>query len=296
MVRSMTGYGRGEAAIDGLRLTAEVRTVNHRFCEIATRLPRTLSAFEGEVRRVLTDRFTRGKISLTISWGGEGEEAREPTATLRLDERAAGRYVELLHALKERYRLPGELDIASFSSLPNLFLWEEPEADREHHLALLLDVVTRACEDAIRMKEREGEMLRADMEARVRGIRERVAGIRERAPGRVREALERMRERMRLLLEEGALPEERLAQEAALLSDRLDCTEECVRLEAHCDHFGRLLEEEATPGRKLNFLLQEMNREINTIGSKSSDVPIVEQVVDVKEELERIREQVQNIE
>ncbi len=296
MVRSMTGYGRGEVAVDGLRLTAEVRTVNHRFCEIGTRLPRTLSAFEAEARKVLSDRLTRGKISLSVSWGGEGEEAREPSTTIRLDERNAERYLEILRSLQHKYGVPGQVNIGFFASLPNLFIWEEPEVDRERYLALLVDVVTRATEDAIRMKEREGEMLRADMEARVQGVRERVAGIRERAPGRVREALERLRERMRLLLDEGALPEERLAQEAALLSDRLDCTEECVRLEAHCDHFRKLLEEEATPGRKLNFLLQEMNREINTIGSKSSDVPIVEQVVDVKEELERIREQVQNIE
>jgi uncharacterized protein (TIGR00255 family) len=292
----MTGYGRGEVAVNGLRLTAEVRTVNHRFCEIGMRLPRTLSAFEAEARKVLADRLTRGKINLTVSWGGEGEDAREPGAVIRLDERNAERYLEILHSLQEKYRVPGQVNIGFFASLPNLFIWEEPDADRERHLALLVDVVTRATEDAIRMKEHEGEMLRADMEARVAGIRERVAGIRERAPARVREALERMRERMRLLLEEGMLPEERLAQEAALLSDRLDCTEECVRLEAHCDHFRKLLDEEATPGRKLNFLLQEMNREINTIGSKASDVPIVEQVVDVKEELERIREQVQNIE
>jgi len=296
MVRSMTGYGRGEVAFDGLRLTAEVRSVNHRFCEISARLPRTMSTFEGDVRQLLQSRLTRGKISLVVSWGGDGEEGREPAATLRLDERSAERYMEILASLKTKYRLPGEVDIAAFASLPNLFVWEEPEADRERHLALLLDVVTRATEDAIRMKEREGEMLRRDLETRVASIRDRVAGIRERAPSRVRETLEKMRERIRLLLDDGALPEERLAQEAALLSDRLDCTEECVRLEAHCDHFRRLLEEEATPGRKLNFLLQEMNREINTIGAKSSDVPIVEQVVDVKEELERIREQVQNIE
>jgi uncharacterized protein (TIGR00255 family) len=231
-----------------------------------------------------------------VSWGADGEDAREPSAVLRLDERNAERYLEILGALKQKFRLPGEVDIASFASFPNLLVWEEPEVDRERHLAILLDVVTRATEDAIRMKEREGEMLRRDLETRVRSIHDRVARIRERAPSRVREALERMRDRIRLLLDEGTLPEERLAQEAALLSDRLDCTEECVRLEAHCDHFLGLMSEEATPGRKLNFLLQEMNREINTIGSKSSDVPIVEQVVDVKEELERIREQVQNIE
>ena len=296
MVRSMTGYGRGEATVSGLRLTAEVRSVNHRFCEIGTRLPRSLSAFEGEVRQVLQGRLTRGKISLVVSWGTDGEEAREPSAVLRLDERNAERYLEILGSLKQKFRLPGEVDIASFAAFPNLLVWEEPEVDRERHLSILLDVVTRATEDAIRMKEREGEMLRRDLETRVRSIHDRVAKIRERAPSRVREALDRMRERIRLLLDEGTLPEERLAQEAALLSDRLDCTEECVRLEAHCDHFLGLMAEEATPGRKLNFLLQEMNREINTIGSKSSDVPIVEQVVDVKEELERIREQVQNIE
>ena len=296
MVRSMTGYGRGEVAVDGLRLTAEVRSVNHRFCEISARLPRTLSAFEGEVRQVLQGRLTRGKVSLVVSWGGEGEEGREPAPNLRLDERNAERYLEILAGLKQRYHLKGELDLATFASLPNLFLWEEPEGDVERHRKLLLDVVAQATEDAIRMKEHEGELLSRDLLARVRSIRERVDSIRERAPSRVRDALEKMRERIRLLLEPGTLPEERLAQEAALLSDRLDCTEECVRLAAHCDHFQKLLEEEATPGRKLNFLLQEMNREINTIGSKSSDVPIVEQVVDVKEELERIREQVQNIE
>lgn len=296
MVRSMTGYGRGEVAIEGLRLTAEVRSVNHRFCEISARLPRALSGFEGEVRQVLQGRLTRGKISLVVSFGGEGEDGHEPAAALRLDERNAERYLEILASLKQKYGLPGDVDIASFASLPNLFVWEEPEGNREQHLKLLLDAVTRATEDAIRMKEREGAMLRRDLESRVRSIHNRVAQVRERAPSRVREAIGKMRERIRLLLEEGTLPEERLAQEAALLSDRLDCTEECVRLEAHCDHFRKLLEEEEAPGRKLNFLLQEMNREINTIGSKSSDVPIVEQVVDVKEELERIREQVQNIE
>lgn len=296
MIRSMTGYGRGEASVDGLRLTAEVRSVNHRFCEIGARLPRTLATFEGDVRQVLQTRLTRGKVTLVVAWGSEGEEGREPTAMLRLDERNAERYVELLGAMKRKYGLPGDVDIASFAALPNLFVWEEPEADRDRHLALLLDVVTRAAEDAIRMKEREGEMLQQDLEARVRSIRERVAAVRERAPSRVREALEKTRERIRMLLDERQLSEERLAQEAALLADRLDCTEECVRLEAHCDHFLALMREEAAPGRKLNFLLQEMNREINTIGSKSSDVAIVEQVVDVKEELERIREQVQNIE
>jgi uncharacterized protein (TIGR00255 family) len=292
----MTGYGRGEVMLNGLRLTAEVRSVNHRFCELSVRLPRALSILEGEARKLLTERFTRGKISLGVTWGGEGEAQAEPSATLRVDAHAADRYVALLRELKAKYGLAGDIDLRSFASLPNLFVWEEPTADSEAYAAMLREVILKAAEDMVRMKELEGETLRTDLETRVDSIRARVAHIRERAPERLRDARNRLRERVNLLLEDGEIPEERIAQEVAILSDRLDCTEECVRLESHCGHFLKLLEEESTPGRKLNFLLQEMNREINTIGSKSSDVPIVEQVVEVKEELERIREQVQNIE
>jgi uncharacterized protein (TIGR00255 family) len=292
----MTGYGRGEVMLNGLRLTAEVRSVNHRFCELSVRLPRALSALEGEARKLLTERLTRGKISLGVTWGGEGEHQAEPSATLRLDAHAADRYVTLLREMKAKYGLAGDIDLRSLASLPNIFVWEEPTADSEAYAAMLREVISKAAADMVRMKELEGETLRTDLETRVDSIRARVARIRERAPERLRDARTRLRERVNLLLEDGEIPEERVAQEVAILSDRLDCTEECVRLESHCGHFRKLLEEESTPGRKLNFLLQEMNREINTIGSKSSDVPIVEQVVEVKEELERIREQVQNIE
>lgn len=296
MIRSMTGYGRGEVVVDGLRLAAEVRSVNHRFCELSARLPRTLGTFEHEARKIVQERSVRGKINLVVTWGEEGEDGREPTGTLTLDERAADRYMELLQALQKKYGLQGAVDVGTFATLPNLFVWSEMRRDPEFYLGILREVVTAATEDMIRMKETEGAALRKDLEMRVEGIRDRVAQIRERAPLKVRETAERMHERVRALLDGNDLPEERLAQEIAVMADRLDATEECVRLEAHCDHFKKLLNEEATPGRKLGFLLQEMNREINTIGSKSADVPIIEQVVDVKEELERIREQVQNIE
>lgn len=292
----MTGYGRGEVVSNGLRLTAEIRSVNHRFCELSVRLPRTLSTFEAEARHLVAERLSRGKITLSVEWGAEGERKPEPAATLSLDEHAAHRYMEILGELKSKYGLGGEVDIKSFATLPNLFVWQEPAMDAEGYLSMLREVVAKAAEDAIRMKEEEGKALQKDLVDRVESIRSRVAQIRERAPERLRDARDRYRERIKLLLEEGELPEERLALEVAILSDRLDCTEECVRLEAHCGHFRKLLSEESAPGRKLNFLLQEMNREINTIGSKSSDVPIVDQVVEVKEELERIREQVQNIE
>jgi uncharacterized protein (TIGR00255 family) len=291
----MTGYGRGEVLVDGLRLAAEVRSVNHRFCELSARLPRTLASYEAEARKIVLERTNRGKITLSVTWGDNGEE-HEPSGTLTLDERVADRYMELLQALKRKYGLGGDVEVQTFAQLPNLFVWGEVRRDPEFYLGLLRDVVTAATEDMVRMKETEGAALRKDLEARVESVRDRVARIRERAPLKVRETAEKYRERIRILLEGGDLSEERMVQEVAILSEKLDSTEECVRLEAHCDHFRKLLVTEATPGRKLNFLLQEMNREINTIGSKSADVPIVEQVVEVKEELERIREQVQNIE
>jgi uncharacterized protein (TIGR00255 family) len=295
MIRSMTGYGRGEVLVDGLRLAAEVRSVNHRFCELSARLPRTLASYEAEARKIVMERTNRGKITLAVTWGENGDD-HEPSGTLSLDERAADRYMELLQALKRKYALTGEVELQTFASLPNLFVWGEVRRDPEFYLGLLRDVVTAATEDMIRMKETEGAALRKDLDMRVESVRDRVAKIRERAPEKVRETAARYRERIRILLEGGDLSEERMAQEVAILSEKLDSTEECVRLEAHCDHFKKLVATEAAPGRKLNFLLQEMNREINTIGSKSADVPIVEQVVEIKEELERIREQVQNIE
>jgi len=296
MVRSMTGYGRGEVVVNGLRLAAEVRSVNHRFCELSARLPRALAAYEAEARKIIQDRTQRGKINLLVSWGDDGEEGREPLGSLKLDERVADSYMEILASMKRKYNLSGDVDLKTFAALPSIFVWTEAGRDAEFYVSLLRDVVGRATDDLIRMKETEGSALRKDLEARIDSIRRRVVTVRERAPLKVRETMERFRERIQLLLQGGELPEERLAQEVALLSDRLDATEECVRLESHCDHFMKLLDEEATPGRKLNFLLQEMNREINTIGSKCSDVAIVEQVIEVKEELERIREQVQNIE
>ena len=240
--------------------------------------------------------MTRGKLSLVVTWGNDGEEAEEPGGTLTLDRKTAERYLQLLNEAKGAYHLKGDLDLNAFAALSNVFVWQETARDPEFYVKLLRTVVEQATADLLRMKEQEGEHLKRDFEERLEALRSRVAVVRERAPQRVRETFEKTRERVKTLLEGFEFPEERVVQEIALLSDRLDCTEECVRLEAHCAQFRRYLNEESTPGRKLNFLLQEMNREINTIGSKSNDFAIVEQVVEVKEELERIREQVQNIE
>ncbi len=153
--------------MNGLRLTAEVRSVNHRFCELSVRLPRTLSAFEAEARKLLTERLTRGKVSLAVTWGGEGERQAEPTATLNLDANTADRYMELIGQLKSKYGLSGDIDLKSFAGLPNIFVWEEPSSNADLYLSLLREVVTKAADDIIRMKSASEH--RSGSETRARG-------------------------------------------------------------------------------------------------------------------------------
>src|SRR6266487_1650275 len=151
MIRSMTGYGRGEVVVGGLRLAAELRSVNHRFCELSARLPRALAAYEAEARKIVQERTNRGKVSLVVTWGGDGDD-REPTGTLTLDERTADRYMELLQAVKRKYGLTGDVDLGTFAALPSIFVWGETGRDPEFYLGLLREVVTTATEDMIRMK------------------------------------------------------------------------------------------------------------------------------------------------
>src|SRR5690349_5532580 len=175
MLRSMTGYGRGEAVAEGLRLTAEIRSVNHRFCELSARLPRTLSAYEADARKIVQEKMTRGKLSLVVSWGSDGAEVEEPGGTLSLDRKTADRYLSLLDEAKGAYKLKGELDLNAFAALPNVFVWQETARDPEFYVKLLRTVVEQATADIIRMKEQEGAHLKRDLEERLESIRTRVA-------------------------------------------------------------------------------------------------------------------------
>jgi len=292
MIRSMTGYGSAELERSGQRLTAEVRSVNHRFCEVSVRGPKVALAFEDQIRQLIQDRFSRGKFNLTITWVGAGDQGE----VLKLNEAVARRYVDLMSQLKERFALAGDIDISTVASLPDLFTWEHTAMSDEESWSLVKDVVERSCENMNLMKDREGAALTRDFEKRLTAIREQLDKVSTRAPLRPQEAKERMVARIKPLLDDVEMDPLRIAQEVALLADRLDCTEECVRLAAHLDQFRHLIEGPELAGRKLNFLLQEMNREANTIGSKANDVEIGHAVIVMKEEIERIREQVQNVE
>jgi uncharacterized protein (TIGR00255 family) len=292
MIRSMTGYGSAELERDGQRLTSEIRSVNHRYCEVSLRAPKLVSAFEDQIRQLIQERFSRGKFNLTITWSGASEQGE----VLKLNEAVADRYVGLLQQLRDRYRLSSEIDVHTLAALPDLFTWEHTALTDEQTWDLLKSLVNRTCDNMEAMKAREGQALAKDFEQRLKIVREQLDLISERAPYRPTEAKERLTSRLQQLLGDVEMDPIRIAQEVALMADRLDCTEECVRLAAHIDQFRALIEGQELAGRKLNFLLQEMNREANTIGAKSNDVEMTRAVIVIKEEIERLREQVQNVE
>ena len=292
MIRSMTGYGSADLERDGQRLSAEIRSVNHRYCEVSLRAPKIVGLFEDQIRQLVQDRYSRGKFNLTITWTGAGDSGE----VLKLNETVADRYVSLFRQLESRYGVNSTLDVRTLATLPDVFSWEHTAMSDEETWDMVKSLVGKACDNMSAMKEREGQALSRDFEHRLKLVRTELDKVVERAPSRPIEAKERLMTRLRALLEDIEMDPARVAQEIALMADRLDCTEECVRLSAHLDQFRQLIEGSEMAGRKLNFLLQEMNREANTIGSKSNDVEITRAVIVIKEEIERLREQVQNVE
>jgi len=293
MIRSMTGYGRGEASAEGVRITAEIRTLNSRFLDFSFRAPRSLQNFENDLRELCRLQVQRGKLALTLN---ESRGADAPAAP-RFDEVSASRLVRELTDLNAKLGLEGGVRLDHLLAFPDLLT----QADDPGLTALLLklarEAVTAALADVAAMREREGRALAADMTERLVSIERDLTDIRSlqtEVPGR---ALEKLRERIKRLALPQAYDENRLEMELAVLADRLDITEECVRLQGHMNAFRRTLESpEGTAGKRLEFLLQEMHREANTIGSKTASLDISHKAVSIREELERLREQVQNIE
>lgn len=293
MMRSMTGYGRREAAWTGGSVAAELRSVNHRFCEVVMRLPKSLSASEDDLKRTIQRRCARGRIELTVSLiGNRGGEK-----SLSLDRALARQYHRLLRGLQRDLRLGGTIDVALLAGLRDLVaVVERPLEDRQLK-RIVRRLVGGALSDLDAMRRREGDALARDMRVRMRMIRDETNSVSARAPLVVQDYFDRMKARVEKLV--GAdVPVElgRLNQELAQYADRCDLTEELTRLSSHLTQFEAALKGRGPVGRTLDFLLQEMGREVNTIGSKANDAAIAVHVVKIKGELEKIREQVQNIE
>jgi uncharacterized protein (TIGR00255 family) len=294
MIRSMTGFGAADGVVGGGRVSVEVRSVNHRFFSPSIKLPGVLSRWEGEVRDALRRGVTRGHVTLSARFDRDAEDA-QPSP---IDEARFGRYVEQLRGLQARHALPDMLDVGTVLRMPEVFTGSAREELPAEAGPELVAIVDRAVQALLEMRRAEGERLVRYLDERMAVIDSALDRIADRAPNRVVEQRDRLRAAVKELAENVALDEGRLAQEIALMADRLDVQEELSRFRAHIAAFRAALAS-AQPdgvGKRLGFLLQEMLREANTTGSKGNDAAIVADVLLIKEELERIREQVENLE
>lgn len=292
MICSMTGYGAGESDLAGVRTVVELRSVNGRFCDIAVRLPKTLGSLEGRVRAYVQDHVTRGNVSVSVRCDDGDTSAHG----IRINAEAGRKYCDALKKLKDELGVSGEVSLEMVAAYPGLVTPESDEVDPAERWTGIEAALERALVAFKDMKRNEGKALETDLRGRIQAIQALLRSIEDRAPDRVAEFRERLRHRIDGLLDDGPADPQRVAMEITLFAERSDVTEECVRLNAHCDAFQEALGDDGSPGRRLNFLIQEMNREINTIGSKGNDTEISHAVIEAKEELEKVREQVQNIE
>ncbi len=297
MIRSMTGYGEAARSTPAGTLTVEIRTVNHRHFNANLRLPSALARWEAELREWLRGHLSRGAANVSVRL--ERSALEGAAYPVRIDEERVAAYLAAFRALGERFGLSGEPDLALVTRFSDVFLRDEgPEEPEEIPAEDFRAAVDEALRQNVAMREEEGRRLHADLEERLRGIEAALAVIEERAPARLAAERDRLREAVRELSAGLAVNEERLAQEIAYLAERWDINEELVRFRSHNELFRGLLDagSEEPVGKRLSFLVQEMHREANTIGSKANDAAIAHRVIAIKEEVERLREQVENVE
>ncbi len=293
MIRSMTGYGRTDVHDGLLHFTIEIRSLNNRYLDIQVKTPRSLAALDPKIRKSVQERFGRGRFDIVISRNGE----QEKTGKLVVNEALVSQYVGILRDLKSRYGLAGDIDLSTIAVLPDAFAVAETAEDPEDQWRVLSGGLTRALDELRKMRTAEGAALAQDISSRLDAVEQVVGKIRALAPSLIETARKRMSDTLSRLMNE--LPDPaRISQEIAILAERTDVTEELIRLESHIAQFRSLMKAPSPEGigRKLDFLIQEMGREVNTIASKSMDAEISLDVVNAKAELEKIREQVQNIE
>ncbi len=292
MIKSMTGYGRGEWQENGKHVEVEAKAFNHRYCDIVPHLPRTLSVLETKVRNLIRDRFSRGRIEVFVQF----TETAEAGPKLELDLDLAREYHAALQTLQESLGIPGEVRLDTLTAFREIFARREAERDIEKEWGLLRPALEAALNGLEETRRQEGSNLEKDFSRRLTIVENMLAEIEQRSPAVLQAYRDRLAQRVQELAGGVEIDPARLAQEVALLAERSDITEELVRARSHLARFRAFLKQPEPAGRKLEFLLQEMNRETNTVGSKSNDAEIAHVVIGIKSELEKMREQVQNIE
>ncbi len=292
MVKSMTGYGRAVETVNGREFTVEVRSVNNRYLDCTVKLPRNLSFGEDAVKQAVKTSISRGKVDVFVSVRSEGAQE----TAVSLNKPMAEGYLAVLRQMRQEYGLAGEITVSMLAGLPDVFLLDKPPVDEEQLLADFLSVVRKALANFDAMRRTEGTALAADLRGRGETILSLVEQVEAGSPQTVADYRARLEAKLKEVLANTAIDESRILTEAAIFADKVAVDEETVRLRSHLNQMNTMLDAGGPIGRKLDFLLQEMNREANTIGSKCSDVRLARVVVEIKAELEKIREQTQNIE
>jgi len=292
MLKSMTGFGRGEGETGLGRILVESRSVNHRYCEIGIKLPRRLAPFEARIKEMIRSLVSRGKIDVSMKLDSAGEERIQ----LAVDLSLASEYYKALQSLKETLQVKGDITLELIAAGKDVITVREEAGEIDPYWQEIAPILQRSFQDMDGMKRSEGESLGKDLQERLEQIARELETIKLQYPSRLGAYKTRLHERLRALLDGSEIDASRFQQEVAFLAERMDITEEVVRAESHLSQFAVLLKGKEPVGRKMDFLLQEMNREANTISSKANDAEISQRIVEIKSELEKIREQVQNIE
>lgn len=292
MIRSMTGYGRVQQTVDGLNILFEIKSVNHRFFDFNARIPRVYGFIEDKLKPYLQNYITRGKVEVFMTI----DPINGDDSLVRLNETLAKSYIDALTKLKTDFNLAGDVTLTAVARNNDIFTVIKAPDDEARIWNAVKTVVDKAVEGFVSMRETEGAKLSDDLLTRVDIIKGLVKKVEERSPKTVEEYRAKLTARMQEILKDAAVDENRILLEAAVYADKVNVTEETVRLGSHIEQFKKMLSGSEAVGRKLDFLMQEMNREANTIGSKVSDYELASIVVEIKAELEKIREQIQNLE
>lgn len=294
MIKSMTGYGRAQASVGSMNITVEIKSVNHRYFEFSSRIPRNYGFLEEKLKSFVNSLVSRGKIECYVSV----ENLEDGEVEILVNHSLASSYLKALNDLADRYdcNLRDDLALSSLIRYNDIFTVHKQEADEEKIWEAVKSVTEAAVSKFISMRAAEGEKLKSDVLSRAQTILEKVAEIEKRSPETVTEYNNKLLARINEFLGEVQVDEQRLLTECAIFADKIAVAEETVRLRSHIDQLRAFLDSDDAIGRKTDFLVQEMNREANTIGSKAQDVEIARNVIDIKAEIEKIREQIQNIE
>jgi uncharacterized protein (TIGR00255 family) len=291
MVVSMTGFGRSKAESERFGVTVEVKTVNHRFCEFHIRMPRQLLKTEEKIKKKLGEHIKRGRVEVFVTLEGEGIVSR----SVHIDWQALDELVHHISEIKTRYGITGEIELGDLVSREEIIHIEENETENEELEKLVLAAVHDAADQLVQMRKLEGSVLERDVSQNIQLLKSNLSNVKQYAPDVVEQYRDRLNKKMADFLD-GKADEDRILTEVAFFADKADISEEITRLESHVIQFTEIIKANEPLGRKLDFLLQEMNREVNTIGSKANDSRIAREVVEMKSLLEKVKEQVQNIE